>query len=192
MCRFSYLAAVFAFLVLPLPLHAQWFGLEDPDTGIECGVINAENVRLVISDPDSTLILVSGADRVLVNTFVDDDSNVFIESEQVGFLEFARDANDRRRVFWVTDIGSLYRLETNGEPVATDFFPEEVEGSCDPCPLLWDNDADCRLNPPLNDEEPGATGGLIGSLCGVGSSGAGLASAFGLVTMSLTRARRRQ
>jgi len=134
-----------ALLCLPTCLYAQWFELQDPETGIECGLINAENVRLVIADPGSSLILVNGADRELVNTFVNDLAEVFIEGEPVGFLEFARDADDRRRVFWVTEIGSLYRLETNGEPVETEIFPEEVAGDCDPC-LFWDNEADCTLS----------------------------------------------
>ena len=179
-----------ALLCLPTCLYAQWFELQDPETGIECGLINAENVRLVIADPGSSLILVNGADRELVNTFVNDLAEVFIEGEPVGFLEFARDADDRRRVFWVTDIGSLYRLETNGEPMETEIFPEEVAGDCDPC-LFWDNEADCVIT-PFDDSSDGNGTGLLAGLCGLGAGGSALASVtLGLVTFRGRRCLRR-
>lgn len=153
------------------PVRAQWFDLEDPQTGVACGLINAENVRLVISDVDSSLILVNGADRVLANTLVTDETEVLIDEQPVGFVEFATDQRGRRRVFWVTEIGSLYKLAPDGEPIATETFPEEVNGDCDPCVELWDNQADCADDPGVGDDDPVADAGtaLVNSLCGLGS-----------------------
>ncbi|MFQ5489304.1 MAG: hypothetical protein ACE5GE_01170 [Phycisphaerae bacterium] len=159
------------------PVRAQWFDLQD-DPAISdatCGLINAENVRLVISDVDSSLVLVNGADRVLANTLVTSETQVFIDDQPVGFVEFATDQRGRRRVFWVTEIGSLYRLNPDGEPVATEVFPEEVTGDCDPCAELWDNPADCQdgVDDIPVDPVSDASTALVNSLCGSGS-GTGL------------------
>jgi hypothetical protein len=188
MSRPRQLAALLALLCLPQAGLAQWFELQDPQTGAWCDVINAQNVRLVIKDPDNTLILITGPDRELVNAVVDEENAIVIEGERRGFVQFANDAEGRRRVFWVAENNSLYRLESDGQAVATELFPEDVAGDCDACPL-WDNEADCAAAPPA-EEGPRGTG-PVGGLCGIGSGGASLASAFGLVTLGLVRARRR-
>ena len=169
------------------PSYGQWFDLTDPQTNTVCGLVNAENVVMVISDPDSSLMLVNGNDRVLANTLVNDVAEVFIDDSPVGAIEFATDRTGRRRVFWVTEIGSLYRLTPNGEPVATETFPEEVVGGCDPCEY-WDITADC-LDEPLEDEQAVNTspgGILLGNLCGAGGGAAAGLAMVGLLLLALT------
>jgi len=172
------------------PLHAQWFELEDPDTGVVCGLVNAENVTMVIADPASTLILVNGADRELLNTLVQDDPDraatiVTIDGEEVGYIEFATDAEGHRRVFWVTEIGSLYRLSTEGDPIATEVFPEDVVGDCDPC-LYWDDEADCTVGEVVVEDDVADSLGtaLVQGLCGLGSGTALIGTlALGMVAL---------
>lgn len=196
--------ALLALLGSAVPVQGQWFEWVDDPTGVVCGLINAENVRLVQNDVTGNLILVNGTDRELVNTSVDDFGQVIIEGQFVGFVEYARDADDRWRVFWVTGIGSLYRLDTNGEPVATEIFPEEVVGDCDPCDGFWDDQADCGFDPALggNDGDVGTSGippsepaqdfgaAVVRGLCGLGG-GVGLIGALMLAMTALRIARPR-
>ncbi len=159
-------------------VHAQWFNLQDaPEiSGTVCAVVNAENVRFVISDAGSNLILVNGNDRLLTNTVVTETSTVLIDGEETGFIEFATDQTGRRRVFWVTGIGTLYRLDAEGNPIATETFTDEAVGDCDPCESLWDIGDDCVPDPV--DEAVSDTGqALTSALCGTGAaSGLSLAA----------------
>lgn len=187
---FSY-AALLALLSLGTPVQAQWYNWTD-ETGVECGLINAENVRLVQSDETGNLILVNGTDRPLLNTGVDEFGQVIIEGQLVGYVEYARDAANRLRVFWVTEIGSLYRLETDGEPVATETFPEEVTGNCDPCDGYWDEEDDCYVggdeDEELTDTEA-ISEALVSGLCGLGSAGFMAALLISLTALRITRPR---
>ena len=87
--------ALLAVLGSAVPVQGQWFEWVDDPTGIVCGLINAENVRLVQSEATGNLILVNGTDRELVNTSVDDFGQVIIEGQLAGFVEYARDAEDK-------------------------------------------------------------------------------------------------
>ena len=191
MHRVSSYAALVALLSLGTPVQAQWFNWVD-ETGVECGLINAENVSLVVSDQTGSLILLNGADRELVNTGVTEDGQVVIDDEYVGYIEYASDARDRMRVFWVTEIGSLYRLETDGEPVATETFPEEVTGNCDPCDGYWDDEDDCYVD-AYQDEEltdtEAISEALVSGLCGLGSAGFMAALLISLTALRITRPR---
>ena len=178
-------------VVLAVPAQAQWFELEDPDTGTVCGLINAENVRFVISDTTAALVLVNGNDREFENTVVE-DAVVYIDGEQFGGIEFANDSNGRRRVFWLTNLGSLYGLSTDGEPVATEVFSDEVIGECDPCDSLWDDEDDCLADSTDDASTDGTLGAaLVSSLCGLGSSSTVAATTVGLLGFTLVRSRRR-
>ncbi|HUU84378.1 MAG TPA: hypothetical protein VM243_12815 [Phycisphaerae bacterium] len=197
MYRFSGSFALLATLGLAVPVQAQWFEWVDEPTNVTCGLINAENVRLVLSDETGNLILVNGADRSLVSSSVDESGQVILDGQPVGFVEYARDADDRLRVFWVTNIGSLYSLNTDGEPLATETFPEEVLGDCDPCDAYWDIEADCDSTDDAGTSGTGTTdlsqqlgAALLQGLCGLGS-GAGLIGVlfFGLTALRVVRPR---
>lgn len=178
----GYLVVVLAVLGVTAPLRAQWFIWEDPETGIECGLINAENARFVLSDETGNLIRVTGADRELINTTIDDAGQVIIENVVFGLVEFARDANGKRRLFWASEFtGALFSLEEiTGQPILTNVLPEQVAGDCDACAGFWDIDADCAVGsgsdadddevPPV---DPGAALGtaLFQGLCGTGGVG---------------------
>ena len=191
MHRISGYAVLLALLSLGTPVQAQWFNWVD-ESGVECGLINAENVSFVVSDQTGSLILLNGADRELVNTGITEDGQVVIDDEYVGYIEYARDSRDRMRVFWVTEIGSLYRLNTDGEPVATETFPEEVTGDCDPCDGYWDDDNDCYVgvaeDEELTDTEA-ISEALVSGLCGLGSAGFTVALLIGLTALRITRPR---
>jgi hypothetical protein len=166
------------------PAQGQWFEFEDPISGSVCGVINAENVRLVLSNETGNLVRISGADRNLANTGVTEGFEVVIDDQFVGLIEFARDDNGRVRAFWTTELGTLYGLTTDGTPVETDVFPEDDSGLCDPCEL-WDNTDDCLIQP----EDPGDT---ITPLCGSGAATAMIALLGIGLTMRLSGGRRRR
>ncbi|MCP4251480.1 MAG: hypothetical protein GY778_30965 [bacterium] len=199
--RFSWICLTIG-LLATTPAGAQWLELQDPESGLECGVINAENVRLVMevaADAGSSgLILISGPDTRLLNIFVDAAGDVIIDGESVGFVQFSNDVNGQRRAFWLAQNNTVYRLNSAGQPVATDFFPGELTGACDPCETgLWDDDADCSEPPPP--DEGGSLGdtlvpALVTGLCGAAVDQATLASMGFILIMRPRRrfARRRR
>jgi len=54
-----------------------------------CDLINAANADLVVLSDTAELMLVSTQDTILEDTFVDEDNNVFIGDQPVGFIDFA-------------------------------------------------------------------------------------------------------
>lgn len=192
MCRVSgYLVVVLVVLGVTAPLRAQWFIWEDPDTGIECDLINAHNVRFVLSDETGNLIRVTGADRDLINTTIDETGQVIIENEVFGVVEFARDANGNRRLFWTNEFtGVLYSLEgATGQPILTNVLPEQVVGDCDACDGFWDIDADCDGDSGLGADDdvvpPVDPGAALGTALFQGFCGTGGVALIGILLIGL-------
>jgi hypothetical protein len=191
MCRVSGYLVVLAVLGVTAPLRAQWFIWTDPETGIDCDLINAENARFVLSDQSGNLIRVTGADRELINTTIDDAGQVIIENVVFGLVEFARDANGKRRLFWASEFtGALFSLEEiTGQPILTNVLPEQVAGDCDACAGFWDIDADCGgdsgSGADAGEVPPVDTGAALGAALFQGLCGTGGVGLIGILLVSL-------
>jgi len=175
------------------PAPAQWLELQDPQSGVSCGLINAENVVLAIRESDNALILVRGSDRVLVNAVVNENAEVVIDGEVIGTIEFAEDTDGQPRVFWLTTIGTLYRLEPDGQAVETETFPDQVGADCDVC-LYWDTESDCDTTSDNGNDNSSDFGSQLGAallsgLCGAATSSAATASLVVLFGLRLRRRR---
>lgn len=112
--------------------------------------MNADNAELVVLRSNGHLMIVSGSDVELVDTFVDVDGNVFFEGVQAGFIDFAFDGDGFRTLWWTGLTGEVVRVNGfTGEPTPTDSRPDDFHNvPCDACDF-WDDPADCEENPPI-------------------------------------------
>ena len=186
MRRFCCLVVLISVLAATGPLHAQWYDLADPLSNTVCGVINAADDALMVIGDDGRLVLIRGPDLPLANTGVDQDLVVYIDDEPAGTIDFANDGAGRRRAFWITPIGTLYGLTPGGEAVATDAYPDSVDGFCEPCDF-WDNEADCLGEPAETSGDIGddLAGALLANLCGAGGASAAALIVVGMVCLTL-------
>jgi hypothetical protein len=123
-----------------------WDLFEDPVTGTVCGVVNAANVELVVLHDTGQLVVITGLDLVLADTFVDADLNVFFQGDPVGFLDYYEDADGLASLWWISATGFLVGVdELNSTPYVSTALPVDFSNvACDPCDL-WDNLDDCPL-----------------------------------------------
>lgn len=162
-----------------------WIVFEDFGvSNSRCGVVNAGNIELVVLRDTLQLVIVTGRDTILTDTFVDDDNTVIFEGTPFGFLTFAEDRDGFRTLWWTTLTGSVVEIdEFSAKPRVTDAFPDEFENvPCDACEF-WDDQTVC-------DEIVIDTPGILFNFCGVGT-GEGVASAM-LVLIPFKYYRRRK
>ncbi len=127
---------------------APWVTFQDSASSSICDVIHAENAELVLSSETNQLILVSGSDRVLSDTLVDDEGNVLFEDTPVGVIDFALDGDGERSVWWMGLTGEVVQVDAfTGEPTPTDLRPNDFRGvACDACDF-WDDPQICAEDP---------------------------------------------
>jgi len=124
--------------------NVPWNVYEDTQSDSVCDVVNASNVELVVLENNGPLVIITGPDIVLGDTFVDDGGFVFFDNDQVGFIDFALDGDGFRSLWWLTLSGTVVHVDSfSGEPFDSGLFPDEfVNVPCDAC-LLWDDPDEC-------------------------------------------------
>lgn len=176
---------VVAFGPVRISRAQPWDIFEDPLSGSVCDVINTDDAELVVLSDTGQLVIVTGADVTLVDTFVDVNNDVYFEGLPAGFIDFADDGDEYRTVWWVSLTGYVVHVDDfTGEPTPTNYFPSDLIGACDAC-YYWDDPTVCAT--PV-DPEPSPSPVTI-NFCG--SAGTSLAmTAFGLGVMGFVQRRR--
>ena len=128
-----------------------WDSFEDLLTGEVCDVINAGPDKLVVLLDGSTLAIVSGPDRVLDDSFVDVDGEVFFEGldESLGgSIVFDYDGFGNLGLWWIASTGTVMEIDDfTGDLLITDLLPSDyLDSLCDACPL-WDDQSVCDFDP---------------------------------------------
>lgn len=154
------LLAALSFTSLGNSASAQfepWQTYADTQSNSVCAVVNADNAELVVSRTTGQLILVTGPDVTLVDTFVDEDNFVYFEGDPVGVIDFYTDADGFRTLWWTTLNGRVVSVDGfTGEPSDTNRTPASYDDvPCDACDF-WDDRTLCDTEPP------------VVNICGVG------------------------
>jgi hypothetical protein len=155
-----------------------WVTFTDtPISASVCDVVNAANAELVVLADTGELVIVTGRDVILQDTFVDANDDVFFQGQPAGFLTFADDGDGFRTLWWVWPTGRAVRWDDiAGAPAVSDAFPDEFpDVPCDACDF-WDDPVVC---PPR----------FTPNICGLGGVSAMVLTALGLSVMGLTRRR---
>lgn len=118
----------------------------DPISGESCDLVNAGNVELVVYSDTGELVIVTGVDLFLGDSFVSGNGDVFFDGLPFGFITFAEDGDGFLSLFWLTDFGTVVDIDLSlFYPVDSGLFPEEFVGvPCDACPF-WDDPFDCAV-----------------------------------------------
>ncbi len=129
-----------------------WESFEDELTGVICDVVTAGPDKVVVLLDGSTLDFVSGPDRVLDDSFVDDDGEVFFEGldESLGgSIVFDLDGFGDLALWWIWPSGNVIEIDDfTGDLLITDLFPSDyLDSLCDACPL-WDDPSVCDFDEP--------------------------------------------
>ena len=185
-----------------------WTTYLDLDTGAECGVINAANAELVVLSATGELVIITGPDRILGGTFVDDNLSVFFGCDADlncfpgGFIDYDFDGDGELTLWWMALNGTVFDVdEFTGAPLTTDLRPYDFLGSpCDPC-VLWDDQDACFHDDDddiiiiiddddivvIIDDDDDNPGTITISLCGMGVPASFGMTMVGLMFMGLTR-----
>ncbi len=167
--------------------------------GTDCDLINAANAELVVLEGSRQLVIVSGPDVTLVDTFVSETSDIFLDDGvdlvPVGFISLELDGDGFETLWWVDLTGNVVDVDGfTGEPTFTDLIPSDFfDVPCDACDF-WDDVSVCEVffvdePPPLDviiDDTPPVTVQLCGSNITVGM----IASLAGLSMLGFVRRRR--
>jgi hypothetical protein len=146
------LVVVLMSISLPGAWAVPWDVFVDPDSGSACDVVNAADDELVVWSDTGQLVLISGVDVVLVDTFVDDDWIVYYFDDPVGLISFEEDADGFLTLWWLSFTGWVIEVDPfTLEPLETDLLPSHfVDVPCDACEF-WDDPADCIIDDDLDD-----------------------------------------
>lgn len=128
------------------PALAQpWDFFEDPLTGEVCDLVNASNVELVVYSDTGELVIVSGLDIFLGDSFVYTNGDVDFDGLPFGYIDFAEDGDGLPSLWWLTDFGTVVEMDLDlFFPFDSGLFPDEfVNVPCDACPF-WDDPLDCE------------------------------------------------
>lgn len=139
-CSIMIVVAVVGLWSSPIFADLPWEVWEDSESTSVCGIVNAENVELVVQRSDEMLIIVTGQDITLTNTFVRENGDVLVDGVVTGGLTFALDEDGYRTLWWVADetgtVMSVDSITLNATP--SDFAPSDFSDvPCDACPF-WD------------------------------------------------------
>jgi hypothetical protein len=145
--RSGVFAALVFFACSAFPAGAQivpWDVFEDTLSDSVCDVVNAANAELVVLSDTGQLVIVTGLDVTLEDTFVDLSGFVFFEGLPVGLIDFAEDGDGFRTLWWTSLTGRVVDVSGfTGEPAETELFPSDISGvPCDACDF-WDDPAVC-------------------------------------------------
>ena len=185
--RLSATRWVTAILLLAAPSFAQdvpWDAFTDNLSLSFCDVINASNAELVVLTDTAQLVIITGTDTILVDSFVDENNDVFIGDEPAGFIAYAEDGDGFRTLWWQSLTGRVVNVDGfSGVPSETDLFPIDFTNvPCDACDF-WDDPSACAAPP---DPAPP----IVFNFCGLGSASAMILTGLTLFGMRFTRGRR--
>lgn len=168
---------------------APWVLFDDALSVSSCDTINAANAQLVLLEDTNQLVIVTGRDVVLEDSFVDFDGDVFILGESFGFIDFDDDIDGLRSLWWISLTGRVIEVDGfTGEPFETLLFPSNVvEPACDACEF-WDDLALCDAL--LGFDDPLSP--LIPNFCGLGAGAGVVGSIMGLFGTGVVRRRWRR
>lgn len=149
----SIVTAVLLCMIFSATTRAQnipWVEFADLSSNTLCDVVNVENAELVVLRAAGELVLVSGDDIVMANTFMDAGGFVTFEGSPFGVIDFASDGDGFRTLWWMTILGAVIHVdEFTGVPSVSDSIPGEFfDVPCDAEPF-WDgclSNADCDDN----------------------------------------------
>lgn len=191
------------------PCHAQvrpWDVFSDTLSPSICDVVNAANAELAVLSDSGNFVIITGADVILQDTFVDFDGNVFDLGDPAGFIDFADDGDGFRTLWWLSITGRVIEIDGfTGEPFESVFLPEDLtDAACDACDfwddpsVCLDSDGDgvldiddlCPNTPSGQDvDDLGCTRidpGIIINLCGASNSLTLFLMCCGIVTLRFT------
>lgn len=162
-----------------------WDLFVDDRSSSACEVVNAANAELVVLSDTGQLVIVSGEDVILVDTFVDLDGSVFFEGSAAGVIDFAEDDDGFRTLWWMSLTGLAVAIDDfTGVPIVSDLFPGDFANvDCDACPL-WDDPSVC-----VEPDDPIVIPPITINLCGASSQLSLGLTAVGLSFMGLLRRR---
>jgi hypothetical protein len=140
-------AVILLGLLCAAPARGQvvpWVVFEDTQSASTCDLINAANAELVLLSATAELVIVTGVDLILTDTFVDLDGFVYYAGFPAGVISFAEDADGFRTLWWTSSTGRVVDVDPfTGEPSETAWFPSAYSNvPCDACDY-WDDPADC-------------------------------------------------
>ena len=146
------LAAVAGFMAVNTSAFGQtlpWDTFIDPLSTSVCDVVNAENAELVIWTETGQLVIISGRDVVLEDTYVTPEGDVLFLGEPVGFIAYDTDGDGFRTVWWVSLTGRVVSIDGfTGEPSETNMVPGDFFNvACDACEF-WDDPLVCTPPDP--------------------------------------------
>ena len=134
-----------------------------------CDVVNAGNTELVVLAGTGNLVIVTGSDVTLADTFVDDSGSVFFLGDPAGFIDFATDGDNFRSLWWLTLTGTVVDVDSfTGDPTDSGLTPADfTDVPCDACDF-WDDPTVCLDDPPVTVRLCGMDVPLAVSLIAVG------------------------
>ncbi len=101
-----------------------WDVFEDSLSGSVCDVVNSANAELVVLSAAGQLVIVTGEDVTLQDSFVDGDAFVWLDGDPVGLIEFAEDDDGFRTLWWTSLTGTV--VSVNG--FTGEVFPHTWHG----------------------------------------------------------------
>lgn len=160
-----------------------WDTFIDPLSTSECDIVNAENAELVVLSDTGQLVIVTGRDVILQDTFVTVEGDVFYLGQPVGFITYEADGDGFQTVWWVSLTGQVVNVDGfTGQPSVTDSLPADfLDVPCDACDF-WDDPSVCA---PLEPTDP-----ITINLCGTSTALAMAMTFAGLTATGLVRRRR--
>ncbi len=166
--------------------QVSWDVFDDTESTSTCDIVNTADSELVVLSATGQLMIVSGVDTILTDTFVRANGDVDFEGNPTGFIGFAEDADGFRTLWWQTIGGRVVQLDAfDAEPFESDLAPSDFASvPCDACEFVDDPpfgvcDGDLVIDiPPISVD-----------FCGTGvASNAFLTMSFcGFVGLRLTR-----
>lgn len=144
---------VLSWLAMPgLAQTLPWNLYADDASASVCDAVNAANAELVVLSATGQLVLVTGEDLTLQDSFVDADGFVYFEGSQAGVIGFALDGDGFRSLWWTSLTGHVVHVDGfTGAPSETDFLPLDFsDAACDACDY-WDDRLLCGSDdlPPI-------------------------------------------
>ncbi len=139
-----------AIAVLARGAHAQtplWDTFIDAFSDQSCDLVNAGNAELVVLSDTGELVIVTGTDVIVSDSFVSLDGTVFLGGLPFGIIDFDTDGDGFRTLWWLTLTGTVVDIDPfTLLPSDSGLFATDFEGvPCDACPF-WDDPLNCDGN----------------------------------------------
>jgi hypothetical protein len=129
-----------SFLLTSAIAHGQvdWVLFEDTISDSQCDIVNTVNSELVVLFDTGELMIVSGTDTILRDSFVALDNIVTFGVDAVGSIGFEEDGDGLRLLWWLTLDGRVVELDPfTAEPFASDLRPFDfTDVPCDACDFV--------------------------------------------------------